>query len=210
MKLFYRIFGMLLVSMFIVAPGQAISQDSNARTSLEFFNKTEIGTAIGLGYFKGDIDSGYAQRKLRNDQLIFPIQTINGFIISGRVGIGLGVGVEIWKEGLFFPVFGHLYYDFKPADNTFFGSLNLGTAIGTRNETSYYASGKGGLLFSLGLGYKMQVFKRLQFIYEIYYRYQAIESYYTVYYDSARTKSYTVDDKFPYNFAGFKIGIFFH
>jgi hypothetical protein len=185
------------------------AQQSSGRSSLGFFNKTEIGTAMGIGKFKGDIDSLAVQRKHNNDQLIFPIQTINGFIFSNRLGIGLGVGVEIWKEGLFFPVFGHLCYDIKPAENTFFGSLSLGTAIGNRRETSYYAAGKGGLLFSIGAGYKMKVWKRLQFEYELFYRYQSIESHYTVYY-SAPSKPTTVDDKFPYHFVGFKIGIFLH
>ena len=202
--------GIFLIILFNALSNTLSAQDSNGNIALKYFNKTEIGVALGIGSFKGDIDSGYAQRKLRNNQLIFPIQTINGFIISERVGIGLGLGVEFWKEGLFFPVFAHLYYDVKPSENTFFGSLNLGTAIGTRYETSYYASGKGGLLFSLGIGYKMQVMKRLQFEYELYYRYQAIESHYTIYYDSARTKFTTVDEKFPFQFAGFKIGILFH
>jgi hypothetical protein len=202
--------GFMLVTILLCLTIKSGAQGSGGRTSLEFFNKTEIGTAMGIGKFKGDIDSGAVQRKLNNDQLIFPIQTINGFIFSNRLGIGLGVGIEFWKEGLFFPVFAHLCYDIKPAENTFFGSLSLGSAIGTRNETSFYAAGKGGLLFSLGAGYKMKVWKSLQFEYEFFYRYQSIESHYTVYYDAARTKSTTVDEKFPYHFAGFKIGIFFH
>jgi hypothetical protein len=185
------------------------AQDRKGNMSMEFFDKTEIGTAIGFGTFKGDIDSGYTQRKLNNDELIFPFQTINGFIISGKVGIGLGLGVEVWKDGLFFPVFGHVYYDFRTTDNTFFAALNLGNDFGTRYASSYYAEGKGGLLFSIGAGYKMRIAKRLQFTYEICYRYQEIESHYTVYFDAARTKSTTVDEKFPYNFAGFKVGIFF-
>jgi hypothetical protein len=208
MNKFTLISGFLIIIILSIKTPLLIAQESNARPSLEYFNKTEIGTALGIGSFKGDIDSGFAQRKLRNDQLIFPIQTINGFIISGRVGIGLGLGVEIWKEGLFYPVFGHIYYDFKASENTFFASMNLGTAIGTRYATTYYPSGKGGLLFTIGAGYKMKVLKRLAFEYELYYRYQAIESYYTVYY--TRTKYTQMDDKFPYNFVGFKIGIFFH
>lgn len=209
MKKLIRDAGLLLVVLFITLPEPVSAQESSTGMTLKYFNKTEVGTALGIGSFKGDIDSIYPQHKIRNNQIIFPIQTINGVIISGRVGIGLGLGIEIWKEGLFYPVFGHLFYDFKPSENTFFGSLNLGTAIGTRNETSYYASGKGGLLFSLGAGYKMKVMKRLQFVYELYYRYQAIESTYTQY-NSYPAKPIKVDDTFSYNFAGFRIGILFH
>jgi hypothetical protein len=205
-----NICGLLFFILLFFSLAHLYSQESNARSSLKYFNKTEAGVALGIGSFKGDIDSGSVQHKLRNNQLIFPIQTINGFIISGKVGIGLGLGIEFWKEGLFYPVFGHLYYDFKDSENTFFGSVNLGTAIGTRNETSYYASGKGGFLFSVGAGYKMKVAKRLQFEYEIYYRYQAIKSTYKQYFDKAQTKFINIDETFPYNFAGFKIGIFFH
>jgi hypothetical protein len=205
-----RILFLMLFILMLFPAEFLFSQGSNARTTLEYFNKTEIGTAIGFGTFKGDVDSGGVQKKLKNDQLIFPIQTINGFIIAGRVGIGIGVGIEFWKDGLFYPVFGHAYYDFSSKENSFFASMNLGAAIGTREATSFYAEGKGGLLFTAGVGYKMKVLKRLQFVYEVYYRYQAIESSYRIYFDAAKTKYTTVDDKFPYNFAGFKIGIFFH
>lgn len=198
----------LFIVLFFLS-GQLRPQEHSGSTTMKYFNKTEIGTAIGIGTFKGDIDSGSVQRKINNNQMIFPVQTINGFNFSGKLGLGIGVGVEFWEEGFFVPVFAHVYYDLKPDGNTFFGSMNLGKAIGTRYATSYYAEGKGGLLFSLGLGYKMVVWKRLKFLYELFYRYQSIESYYTVYYDAARTKYSTVDDKFPYHFAGFKIGIFF-
>jgi len=211
MNKFSWISGLPIILFIALTSFRSVAQESNARTSLEYFNKTEIGTALGFGTFKGDIYYESTQRTLKNDQLIFPFQTINGFIISGRIGVGLGLGVEIWKEGLFYPVFGHIYYDFKKdVANTFFASMNLGTAIGTRYETFNYPSGKGGFLFSLGVGYKMKLSKRLQFEYELFYRYQAIESYYRAYYNSAQTKFTEVDQKVPYNFVGFKIGIFFH
>jgi hypothetical protein len=205
-----KIRGVLVLLLLCLIQQLVNAQDSGGNLSLTYFNKTEAGAAFGLGSIKGDIDSGAVQHKYRNDQLIFPIETINGFVIGNRVGIGLGVGVEFWKNAFFVPVFGHLYYDFKPTGNTFFGSLNLGSAIGNRKETAYQASGKGGFLFSLGVGYRMEIAKRLQLVYELYYRYQAIDSHYTVYFDSARKKSTTVDEKFPYQFLGFKIGIFFH
>lgn len=200
-------FSLIVVLGFLPFSGR--TQGTSSRTTLKYFNKTEIGTAMGIGTFKGDIDSGSVQRKLNNDQLIFPIQTINGFTFSDKLGIGLGLGIEFWDEGLFYPVFGHVFYDLKSDGNTFFGSMNIGKAFGKRYATSYYAEGNGGLLFSIGIGYKMTVWKRLKFLYELFYRYQSIESYYTVYYDSDRTKSSQVDEKFPYNFIGLRIGIFF-
>jgi hypothetical protein len=199
----------LLLLLCLYAFNSLSAQGSKSMT-LEFFNKTQAGTTIGFGSFKGDIDSGYMQKKLKNDELTFQAQTINGFIISDRLGLGLGLGVEVWKEGLFFPVFLNVFYDFKKAPNTFYANMDIGNDYGNRYGTSYYPSGKGGLLFDIGFGYKMKVAKRLQFLYEAFYRYQTIKSHYTVYYDAARTKYTTVDDNFPYNFFGLRIGIFYH
>jgi hypothetical protein len=98
-----------------------------------------------------------------------------------------------------------------PSDNTLFACINLGQAFGKRDSTYYYASGKGGLLFSIGFGYKMKIGKRFQFEYEIFYRYQAIQSTYRNYYVAKDSTEHftTIDYKVPYNFAGFRIGVLF-
>jgi hypothetical protein len=160
--------------------------------------------------FKTDMCNGF-QRTVKNDQIVISPQTINGVIISGRGGLGLGLGAEFWQKGMFYPVFAHLWYDFMPSDNTLFACINLGQAFGKRDSTYYYASGKGGLLFSIGFGYKMKIGKRFQFEYEIFYRYQAIQSTYRNYYVAKDSTEHftTIDYKVPYNFAGFRIGVLF-
>jgi hypothetical protein len=205
----YKIFFSLL---FFATINTVVAQELVEKPVFQYFNKTEAGIGIGIGNFKTDLyPSGY-QKSVKNDQIIISPQTINGIVVSGRVGLGLGLGVEVWEKGLFYPVFAHIYYDLKPSDNTPYAYINLGQAYGTRQSTTYYASGKGGFLFSIGAGYKMKLGKRFQFEYEFFYRYQAIQSNYKSYYTAAdSTEHYsTIDYKVPYHFAGFKIGVLFH
>lgn len=207
MNRFFRILVILVISGPV---NLALAQDPTAQSALRYFNKTEAGIGIGLGKFKTDIFNGY-QKTIKNDQFIISVQTINGIVISSRLGLGVGLGAEFWQKGMFYPVFGHICYDFKLSGNTPFAYINLGQAFGKRDSTFYYASGKGGFLFSIGAGYKMKIGKRFQFEYEIYYRYQAIQSTYKNYYVAADSTEHftTVDYKVPYHFAGFKIGVLF-
>lgn len=205
-----RLFLLLSVLGFTGLCNPAFTQDPTEKPAFQYFNKTGAGVGIGLGKFKNDIWYGF-QRKVKNDQVIISAQTINGIVISGRVGLGLGLGAEFWEKGMFYPVFGHLYYDFKPADNSLFAYIDLGESFGRRDSTVHYASGKGGVLFSLGVGYKMKIGKRFQFEYGIFYRYQAIQSTYRNYFLGADSTEHisTVDYKVPYHFAGFKIAVLF-
>jgi hypothetical protein len=185
------------------------AQDHNDYAGFQYFNKTEAGIGLGFGSFSTDNIRGY-EKKVKNDQKSFSGETINGVIISGRAGLGVGLGVEFWDNGLFYPVFAHFFYDLKKADNTPFAYINLGEAFGTRYSTYYYERGKSGFLFTVGAGYKMKVAKSVQFEYELFYQYQAVQSNYKTYYDTVPTHFTTTDYKVPYNFAGFKIGVLFH
>ncbi len=205
-----RSFHVLFILILSGLCNVASAQEPAAQPAFQYFNKTEVGIGIGLGKLKTDIYNGF-QKTVKNDQIIISAQTINGIVISGRAGLGVGLGAEFWQKGMFYPLFAHLYYDFKPSDNTPFAYINLGEAFGKRDSTYYYASGKGGLLFSIGAGYKMKIGKRFQFEYEIFYRYQAIQSTYRQYYVAADSTEHfaTIDYKVPYHFAGFKIGVLF-
>jgi hypothetical protein len=200
----------LVISIFFSQVSFAHSQKKEERPAFQYFNKTEAGIGLGFGSFKGNIDTNNIQKSIRNDQISGAVQMINGVCISGRFGLGVGLGAEWWQKGMFFPVFVHLYYDFREGETTPFAYMNLGKAFGDRYETYYYASGKGGFLFSIGAGYKIKVSKRFQFEYALFYRYQAIlTTYQTEYASKGEVHTTTTDYKAPYHFGGFRIGILF-
>jgi len=207
------IYRITALCIFLIAAVAGIAQTGNEDKSLTYFNKTEAGISFGLGSFNTDVYNGI-QKKVRNDEIVVTLQTINGFKYMNKVAIGVSAGVEFWQNGLFWPVYGYLGYDFKPADNTFFTDVYIGSAPGNRDANSFYHAGKGAFAFSIGLGYKMKVAKKLKFMYEVFYKYQSIESTYDYKTefernDSIFSYSRTVDYKIPLHFAGFKIGICF-
>ena len=198
------------ILIFVSISMDLIAQIDTEDKSLNYFNKTEAGVSFGIGSFNTDVYNGI-QKKVRNDEIVVTIQTINGFRYMNRVGIGLSLGVELWQDGLFWPIYGYLSYDFKPADNTFFANIYLGYAPGTRKASSFYQEAKGGFAFSAGVGYRMKVTEKLKFMYEVFYKYQSLESSYYNYYvrnDSVIAKQ-RIDNRLSLNFAGFKIGIIF-
>ena len=208
MSQFYRI---ILPGIIILAANVLFAQAGNEDKSLKYFNKTEGGISFGLGSFNADMYNGIP-KKVRNDEIVVTLQTINGLKYMDRVSIGLSVGAEIWQNGLFWPIYGYLGYDFKPADNNFFANVYIGYAPGKRDPTSFYHyEGKGAFAFSIGLGYKMKIAKNLKFVYEVFYKYQAIESSYDMIYlkSDSIISTTKVDYKIPLSFAGFKIGIWF-
>jgi len=200
-----RSLSLLLFFLFLLLPGPMLSvpgQTNDSIVPIKFFTKANVGVGIGLGYFKTDFLQGY-QLRIKNDEILYSVSSVNGILFSGRTGLGIGAGVQPWKDGLFFPVFLHLFYDLDPKENTFYGAISAGYSFGKRYSTVFYESGTGGLMMNLGLGYKMKISKRLKFEYEVFYNYQSVKSKY--YYNSVLIE-YTV----PYHFAGFKLGIDFH
>ncbi len=197
----------LFIVLFIVLliPLQLMSQGSNSRT-LRYGNRTEVGINLGVGKFKTDVVNG-TQLHAKNDEIVLNFQTINGFWYMNRLFLGIGVGVEFWQHGLFWPVFGDITYTFKPGDNTFYGTVDLGASIGNRYGTTYFNSGKGGFMATLAVGYMVKVVKHLKFSYEVYYHYQLIKSTYTNTIDTVTSRP--IDYNVPESFIGFKIGIFF-
>ena len=174
--------------------------------SIKYYNRSEAGFSFGISSFKTNFYDG-EQYEIRNNEIVVGIQTINGIIYNNRVSLGAGAGVEVWQNGLFYPVFGQLAYFFKPADNSIFASASVGYGFGSRDSTSNYNAGEGALMFSVGLGYIRSVSNRLQFHFEAFYKYQALESSYNVFIED--TLRSTVDYKTPLSFIGFRVGIHF-
>ena len=178
--------------------------------SLKYFNKTETGISFGIGKFRTDIYNGI-QKKIRNDEIVFTLQTINGIRFGDQLGLGVSAGVEKWQNGLFWPLYGFLSYDLKPADNTFYGSVYIGYGIGHRDADSFHEAGDGAFALSIGVGYKQKIAKKLRFIFEAFYKYQAVDSKYNIFttINDSTTLQTVQDYKTSLHFAGFKIGITF-
>ena len=195
----------LLLACLLIDP--VIAQQPTGFLSV-YGNRTEVGAGLGFGKFQTDMYNG-TRLSSKNNEMIFMIQTINGIKMQERAFLGLGVGYELWQHGSFVPVFGHLSYDLQKKENTFVASVNLGYAYGTRQATSSYNSGKGGFTAGVGLGYKQKLSAKLKFVYEVFYKYQAIQSTYnnTFYVNDSTTHTSTVDYSLANHFIGFRIGI---
>ena len=211
----------ILISLMMVAVNHAFNQviigeepqeqpPKASDHSLKYFNKTEAGVSFGIGSFKTDIYNGI-QTKIKNDELVITLQTVNGFKYMDRLGIGVSIGAESWRNGLFWPVYAYLGYDFSQSENRIYASVYLGYAFGTRNSTTYYNKGTGAFGLSFAVGYRMKLSRSLYLIYEGFYKYQSLESsYYAFTTVNDSTISITsVDYKVPLHFAGIKIGISF-
>jgi hypothetical protein len=194
----------------LLSAGSYAQPTSTPDKSLKYFNKTEAGISFGIGSFKTDIINGI-QKKIKNDELVVTFQTINGVKYMNRLGLGVSVGFEKWRNGFFWPIYGYVGFDLKPTDNTFFADLYLGYSIGNRYGNTFYKDGAGAFGLSIGVGYKMKVAGKINFMYEIFYKYQALESSYDIKVSDSTGKPpilrSTVDYKVPLHFAGFKIGV---
>jgi len=205
-------FKFILAGLFfflVVSQSNAQTTPNTSDKSLKFFDKTELGVSFGIGSFKTDIVDG-TQKKIKNDELIVTFQTINGVKYMNRLSLGVSVGFEKWRNGFFWPIYGYAGFDFKPTGNTFFTNIYLGYSIGTRYGTTYFEDGTGAFGLSVGVGYKMKVAGKIYFMYEIFYKYQSLESTYGVYVTDTNNipqKTRSVDYKIPLHFAGFKIGV---
>ncbi|MEI6888329.1 MAG: hypothetical protein ACOYM0_08980 [Bacteroidales bacterium] len=209
----------LMTAALLIVYSSGFSQESDtASNTLKYFNKTELGVSIGIGSFGTDVYNGIAY-KVKNDEIVATLQTVNGVMYNNRWLLGVSIGVEKWRYGLFWPVYGYLGYNFKRTENTFFANIYLGYGIGTRysrgssENRSYIAQGSGAFALMIGVGYKMKIAKNLKFGYEIFYKYQALNSSYQNFNKADTAKVYPppriVSYKVGLHFAGFKIAIFF-
>ncbi len=197
-----------LILLILFVFGIAIAHAQNPDRSIKYFNRTEAGFGFGIASYKTDIYDGI-QKSIKNNEIVISLQTINGVMFSNRITLGAGIGAEMWQNGWFFPLFGHAAYFFRPVENTFFLNANVGYGFGNRDKTGSYNAGTGGLTFGAGVGYSREVSKRLRFLFEAFYKYQAIESTYTVYYSDTTKTDRVVDYKVPLSFIGFRVGILF-
>ena len=151
--------------LFVFFKGFSQERDTASNT-LKYFNKTELGVSFGIGSYPTNVYNGQTY-KVKNDEIVATLQTVNGIMYNNRWLLGVSVGVEKWRSGLFWPIYGYLGYNFKRTENTFFANIYLGYGLGTKyasggieTNRSYVAEGKGAFALMLGVGYKMKIAKQ--------------------------------------------------
>jgi len=125
-----------------------------------YTNITEMNFGLGLGQYSSDYSFG--------------IQTINGYLFNPYFSMGIGIGVDRYKNVTFVPLFADLRVNFLQTNVTPFLSGGIGYSLGTDKVN------KGGLLVNPALGVKFFVSSKAALNFSIGYRLQ--ENSFTYYY----------------------------
>jgi hypothetical protein len=158
-----------------------------------YTNITEF--SVGLGYSEG------INAKLEPAQKQFSISmiTMNGFTISPYIQLGLGTGLELWKNRGFIPIYFDLRANILRHTGTPFFYANVGYAPGwMKGETGM---GLGGAMAGLGAGARFSTGK-VALVVSFGYRFQQTRQWQVV--NQVRSKA-TLDA----NFFAIKAGVFF-
>lgn len=125
-----------------------------------YFNRTKLGLQPGIDY--GDRPPSFSQ----GGSLI---STINGYLLTLHVGIGLGVGYSAYNNpGVkAIPVFANLDYYFLKKRSTPYATGSLGYGFVTNDFLV------GGLVSELGMGWRFKSGKKIHLGPEVAYRYQS-------------------------------------
>ena len=158
-----------------------------------YTNITEF--SVGLGYSEG------INAKLESAQKQFSISmvTMNGLTISPYIQLGLGTGLELWRNRGFIPIYFDLRANVLRHKGTPFFYANVGYAPGwMKGETGM---GLGGAMAGLGAGARFSTGK-LALVVSFGYRFQQTRLWQVV--NQVRSKA-TLDA----NFFAIKAGVFF-
>jgi hypothetical protein len=131
-----------------------------------YTNITEL--TFGSGYSEG------VNRKVdpNQDQVSVQISTMNGFTLTQYIQLGIGVGLDFWKNRGFLPIYLDLRANLFKSVASPFLYINVGYAPGwMKNEPGM---GLGGALAAIGAGAKFNIGGRLAMVCSIGYRFQQI------------------------------------
>lgn len=133
------------------------------------------------------------------------IELIANFRFSNRVYYGFGGGVEIFKEETFIPIYVHFKGMLNKTANTSFITAQIGYASAENKSvysfTNYQYS--GGIFFSPGWGYRLNVKDKYSLMLGINYKHQFANIKYKTGYGTE------IKEVLSFNLISFRLGIFF-
>lgn len=121
----------------------------------------------GMGQSQG-WSSGFGN--VKQGEFCVMLAVVNGIRLGPLFEVGVGVGLDIWDERMFIPLFFDFRMNFLKKDNTPFLYLNPGYSWGWVNgETGVDL---GGVLASGGLGARFMIGKKQRMFLSLGYKYQ--------------------------------------
>ncbi|MEJ2883483.1 hypothetical protein [Pedobacter sp. GR22-6] len=160
-----------LLLFAVIAKAQEITKQEQG-----YFNLTELGFFTGQQVQK--LEPQFGEAVYRTNKYAFSLRNINGWFVSKQFSIGAGVGLDGYHnpKNTFdynntFLLFADARYYFKYAASTFFAYGDLGSSIAIDSDF------EKGLMFNLGLGYKLKLARRTGFVTSLGYNQQEINGY---------------------------------
>jgi hypothetical protein len=122
-----------------------------------YFNLTEISAFGGNNAFDFQVTTNkYESRS--DGAYAFSLRNINGYFITNKIAVGLGVGLEnythsdsYFNTNNLFLLFLDTRYYFKNSANTFFAYGDIGSSVKIADNIDK------GPMYNLGIGYKFKV-----------------------------------------------------
>ena len=160
-----------------------------------FINLTEINYSAGVGNVKIE------DYKFKNDDNSFGFRTINGYQFNENFSIGIGIGIDKYKNTTFLPItFDGRTTILKGKISPVFAA-NIGYAFGLNDI-------KGGVTFNPQIGIKTYLSKNIAYIFNFGYKLQA-QIWDIPITDNVGQSLGTLKSKLYYNFISFSTGFSF-
>ena len=195
---------------------EAFPQTSENRKKEGYYNITQIGLLMGNRKLSEQTSNYYNNT---NRMLVAPSVTmINGIMTADGVGLGIGIGHEIFDHSLF-PVFIDIRRTLRDNDISPFFAFKIGHSIGNLSKRHYdnlylnyhpysfsnvYLRNHGGFMVNPEMGVKIPLSEKADLLFTVAYRYQKMRT--SV---SQKFGHYEWEHKTSMNRMGFGVAIMF-
>ncbi len=127
-----------------------------------FINISEVSFCPGVGNVK------FADYSVKNEDYSFGFRTINGYQVNEHLSLGVGLGIDKYKNVSMLPITFDARATFLKGKVSPVFTANIGYAINLDGE-------KGGLVINPQIGVKAYISKNIAYLFNIGYKWQGQE-----------------------------------
>jgi hypothetical protein len=151
--------------------------NSNDIKKSGFINLTELNYSPGIGTVSL---GGYT---LKNNDYSFGFRTVNGYQMNEHLSVGLGIGVDKYKNATLLPITIDARASFMKGKVSPVLTANIGYSVGVNDV-------KSGLVINPQIGIKTYISKNIAYLFSFGYKWQAQEVRRSYYYGEFQTVYY--------------------